>query len=245
MTIPIAVQLYSVRNEMAHDFNGVTSRIAQAGYQGVELIYNLPDTTPEAAAKHLAALGLQVPSAHVPLPIGEKKNEVLDFMELFGAKHVIGGMSLNDFGSIAHIKAMCEKYNEAQANAAARGLSFGLHTHWMEFQLVEFRLAHEVMLENLHPDVSFELDSYWIKVTGIDPAEMIRKFGKRVRLLHVKDGPGQIEQPMLALGEGIMDITAVLKAAAYAEWFIVELDACATDMLVAVEKSYRYLANLD
>jgi sugar phosphate isomerase/epimerase len=49
---------------------------------------------------------------------------------------------------------------------------------------------------------------------------------------------------MTAVGEGTVDMPAVLEAAqAHAEWLIVELDECATDMMEAVDKSYRYLAS--
>jgi hypothetical protein len=61
-------------------------------------------------------------------------------------------------------------------------------------------------------------------------------------LLHIKDGPAVQGEPMVAAGEGSMDFPAIAQAAGGAtEWMIVELDACATDMLEAVEKSRRYL----
>jgi sugar phosphate isomerase/epimerase len=99
------------------------------------------------------------------------------------------------------------------------------------------------MLELLDPSVMFEIDTYWVKTAGLDPAEIIRKLGNRVNLLHLKDGPAAIEPPQVALGEGVMDIPAAVNAAESAEWLIVELDHCATDMLEAVDKSYQYLVN--
>jgi sugar phosphate isomerase/epimerase len=60
--------------------------------------------------------------------------------------------------------------------------------------------------------------------------------------LHVKDGPCQIEAPMTALGEGVVDIPGIVAAGAGStEWLVVELDRCATDMVEAVRKSYQYL----
>jgi len=61
-------------------------------------------------------------------------------------------------------------------------------------------------------------------------------------LLHVKDGPCLKDEPQLAIGDGVLDVPAIVQADGDAtEWMIVELDHCATDMLEAVEKSYRYL----
>jgi hypothetical protein len=68
--------------------------------------------------------------------------------------------------------------------------------------------------------------------------------GDNAPLLHIKDGPAVRGDPMTALGEGVIDIPSVVEAGAGAtEWLIVELDECATDMLTALEKSYRYLVD--
>lgn len=242
MTSPLALQLYSVRDAMADDFNGVLERIARTGYVGVELIYVLPGTTTEAAAKHIAGLGLQVCSAHVPAPIGADADRVLDFMNLFGARRIISGMGIDDFGSVDQVSRICDRYNEAYENARARGLAFGLHNHWMEYQPVDGRPAIDVMLERLDPGIFFELDTYWIKTAGQDPVDVVRRMGQRAPLLHIKDGPAQIEPPMVPLGQGVMDLPGLVDASAgNAEWLIVELDHCATDMLDAVDASYRYM----
>ena len=62
-------------------------------------------------------------------------------------------------------------------------------------------------------------------------------------LLHVKDGPLKRDAAHVAVGDGSMDVAGVIAAAdpAVLEWIIVELDACDTDMMTAVERSYRYL----
>jgi len=61
-------------------------------------------------------------------------------------------------------------------------------------------------------------------------------------LLHIKDGPCVKNQPMTAVGAGKVDIAGVAQASAKtAEWMIVELDSCATDMLTAVKESHDYL----
>ncbi|MGC8781906.1 MAG: sugar phosphate isomerase/epimerase family protein, partial [Anaerolineae bacterium] len=79
---------------------------------------------------------------------------------------------------------------------------------------------------------------------GVDPVQAIREAGPRATLLHIKDGPANTTDPMVAVGEGVMDFPAILKAASYAEWLIVELDRCATDMAEAVAKSVRYLKKI-
>ena len=50
------------------------------------------------------------------------------------------------------------------------------------------------------------------------------------------------DDPMTAVGAGRMPVAEILAAAPSAEWHIVELDRCATDMLTAVEQSLQWLA---
>jgi sugar phosphate isomerase/epimerase len=70
----------------------------------------------------------------------------------------------------------------------------------------------------------------------------VGRLGKRAPLLHIKDGPCVRGEPMVAVGDGTMDFSRIVEAGAGStEWMIVELDACATDMVEAVEKSYHYL----
>ena len=94
------------------------------------------------------------------------------------------------------------------------------------------------------PDVQFEIDTYWAANFGAcDPASEVSRVKDRTPLLHIKDGPLEKRQANVALGEGAMDIPAVVAAAdeAVLEWLIVEFDACDTDMLTGIEQSYRYL----
>lgn len=241
MPAPIAIQLYTVRDALAKDFAGGISKIADIGYVGVEPA-DFPGTTPQEASKLFQALGLAVPSAHTPLPLGEQQDEVLEAMAALGCKRIISGKEARDFATIDRIKRTCELFNEASAVATANGLTFGIHNHWWEFQRVEGRYVYEVLLECLDPDVFFEIDTYWVKTAGCDPAEVVRMLGRRAPLLHIKDGPCVQGAPHVAVGDGIMDFPSIVEAGAGSTaWMIVELDSCATDMMGAVERSYRYL----
>jgi sugar phosphate isomerase/epimerase len=91
-----------------------------------------------------------------------------------------------------------------------------------------------------------EVDIYWAQVGGSDPKDVVAALGSRVGLLHVKDGPAdEPPSPMVAVGDGVVDIPGVLAASPTARWHIVELDRCDTDMFDAVERSYEYLVGND
>jgi sugar phosphate isomerase/epimerase len=241
MLAPIAIQLYSIRDTLAQDFAGGVKRVADIGYVGVEPA-GFPGTTPEEAGKLFEELGLAVPSAHTPLPLGEQKNEVLDAMAAIGCKRIISGKGPDDFTTPDRVKRTCDVFNEASQVATAHGMTFGIHNHWWEFQRVKGRYVYDVMLEYLSPDVFFEIDTYWVQTAGPDPAEVVKKLGQKAPFLHVKDGPCVKGEPMVAVGDGVMDFPGIIKAGeGTTEWLVVELDACATDMMEAVAKSYDYL----
>ena len=125
----------------------------------------------------------------------------------------------------------------------AAGLTLFLHNHWWEFELLDGRLKFDVFAE-LAPRVSYEIDTYWAANFGaVDPAAVVKRYAKRVPLLHVKDGPLVKDQPMVAVGSGKMDFPTVIGAAdaKVLQWLVVELDECATDMLQAVRTSYDWL----
>ncbi len=239
----IGLQLYTLRDLLPGDYAGVIRKVAEMGYAGVETA-GFPGTTPEAAAKLFKELGLEVPSAHSDLPLGDKKQAVLDTFGVLGCKRLVCPFFPPDqFTTRAGIAGICDKLNEAQAVAKANGLTLYYHNHWWEYrEVVEGRPVNQWMLELLDPGVHLEIDTYWVKTGGVDPASVLRDLGNRASLLHIKDGPADETKAMLAVGSGVMDWAAV-QSAAQADWWIVELDRCDTDMVTAVSQSYQFLAS--
>ncbi|HNT74851.1 MAG TPA: sugar phosphate isomerase/epimerase [Anaerolineae bacterium] len=242
MAAPIGLQLYSVREyAQAEGYEAVVRKVAAMGYVGVEPA-GFPGSTAEAAGKLYKELGLVVPSAHTALPLGDQQNEVLDAMAAIGCPRLISGKGPGDFETLDKIKATCELFNEANAVARAAGLTFGIHNHWWEYLQVEGRYVYEVMLELLSPDIFFEIDTYWVNTAGVNPADVVRKFGARAPFLHIKDGPCVKTEPMTAVGDGVMDFGAIFEAGKpHTEWAIVEIDRVSGAMWAAVERSYAYL----
>jgi sugar phosphate isomerase/epimerase len=242
MTVPIALQLYTLRRELVQDFSGVTDRIAAIGYKGVEPAYNHLGASPAQAARRFEALGLALPSAHTPLPLGEDKNSVLDFMSTLSCKRLVSGKGPDAFATLDLTLETCDLFNEAYAVAIEHGFAFGIHNHWWEFLQVEGRYVYEVMLERLEPGIFLEIDTYWVQTAGVDPVVVVRELGPRAPLLHIKDGPAVRDEPQVAVGQGTLDFPAIVRAGGdTTEWLIVELDHCATDMQEAVEASFDYL----
>lgn len=242
MSKPIALQLYSLREQLARDYAGTLRRVAGLGYAGVELAGQY-GASPAAARRLLDELGLLVAGAHLPLPRGAQKNEVVETAQALGVRRLICAWQPPErFNTADSLKAVCAELNEAASAVRAHGLSLGYHNHWFEHDhLVDGRPAHDWMTDWLAPEVFFEVDVYWVKAAGRDPAAVVRQLGARAPLLHIKDGPARRDVPMTAVGAGTLDFAPIIAAGAAADWLVVELDHCATDMLTAVAESYRYL----
>ncbi len=243
MTIPVALQLYTVREALEKDFVGVTRQIADMGYLGVET-YRVPGTSASDMAALFRSLNLKVVAAHSALPLGKDQATVLETMATLGTDTLICPWldPAKYFQSVDGIKQACALLNEANGVCRANGLTLGYHNHWFEYGKIDGRYAADLLREGLEPDIILEIDTYWAQTAGADPVQIIKTLGTRAPLLHIKDGPCVREEPMVAVGQGKMNVPAIVRAAeGTAKWLIVELDRCATDMLEAVYKSYSYL----
>ncbi|GCE22147.1 sugar phosphate isomerase/epimerase family protein [Dictyobacter kobayashii] len=246
MPKPIALQLYTVRREVANDFQGVLRRIADIGYVGVEGGLDFFSEEQKDRLRFISDLGLQLPSVGLgKLPVDESSQRLMERAAQAGCKYVMLSQSPDEFTSIDSVKAVAERLNAADEVIRRSGLTLCYHNHWWEFEnRFDGKSAHELLREYVVPTVGFELDVYWAQTGGADPVTEVKKLGSRAPLLHIKDGPAVKGQPMTAVGEGKVDIAGVIQASQdHASWMIVELDECATDMLEAVEKSYTYLVN--
>lgn len=245
MTDRIALQLYTVRELAQKDYEATVRKVAEAGYHAVETA-GFPGSTPEAAAKLFRSLGLTVSSAHVGLPVGEQAQQILESVHTLGDPTLVcTQIGPDDVKTMDSIQALCERLNQGYAATKAAGLRFAIHNHWWEFAPMDGRLVHDVMEDLLDPGVLFELDTYWIKVAGVDPAAVVRRLGSRAPLLHIKDGPANREDAQTAVGDGVVDVPAIVAAGGKnAEWLVIELDRCDTDILEAIRKSRVYLGKI-
>jgi sugar phosphate isomerase/epimerase len=245
MAAPIALQLYTLREAMVNDLAGVMEKIAEIGFMGVETAYMPEGITPAQIAQLAKANGLSIPAAHCEIPLGENQQRVLEWMATFECDTCIwhGWPRHEDYGSMDGVKRLAELYNRANAVAQANGLRFGLHNHWWEVEPVGGTYAYRILAAEMEESIFFEVDTYWAKTGGLDPAAVLQELGDRVPFLHIKDGPATPDGDMVAVGQGVMDFPAVFAAAHKPEWAVVELDRCATDMMTAVWESYTYLTD--
>jgi|CZKI01.1.fsa_nt_gi sugar phosphate isomerase/epimerase len=217
--IPVALQLYSVRDDAKKDFAAAAAAVARIGYTGVELAgYGSLDTKGAKAA--LDAAGLEVAGMHVSYAaVRNDPSSVISDALLFGTRYVT--CSWWPPGHFVSAQA-CERIGEqlGKVGEAFRpfGIRFGFHNHDTEFKMFKGRPAFDWMLGAAEPRNLFaEVDVYWAHAAGYPPARFIRDQGARIPLLHLKDKK--------ELGKGPVDFAKVFAATdsvGAAEWFIIE-----------------------
>jgi sugar phosphate isomerase/epimerase len=239
---PVALQLYTVRDEIGAGRAAVLRRLAGFGYRTVEPYDVLTD--PDVLRGELDAAGLGVCSVHTQ-PFGDDAEAAFRGARTVGAGTVIvPHIPPERFADADGVRAVASELNEASRRAAQHGLRLGYHNHDFELStLIGGRPALEVLAGQLDPEVILEVDTYWAAVGGQDVVALLGRLGPRVRYLHVKDGPVTKDDPMTAVGTGKMPVAEILAASPSVEWNVVELDACATDMMEAVADSLTWLVN--
>ncbi|MFZ9221143.1 MAG: sugar phosphate isomerase/epimerase family protein [Sediminibacterium sp.] len=249
----LSIQLYTVRDQIKEDLRGTIKKIADLGFNNVETAFWPEGVSLDQAAAVLKEFKLNVSSCHIELPIGAYQKTFLATAKAFNCKNMIwhGWPEDKRYSSLEGTKELVKIYNDANKFAKANGLKFGLHNHWWEFRnKVSDKYVYEILLEGLDKDIFFEIDTYWVKVAGHDPAKIIQQFGDRVKLMHVKDGPALFNDklaidnpdPMTPVGQGTQNFPAIFKAASSkCEWLVIEMDKTTIDVFDALKQSVDFM----
>ena len=250
----VAVQLYTLRDDLEKDFNGTLKRLAALGIKNVETAFWPKTISVETAAAALKTHGFKVTSSHVDIPTKENIKTLADAAKAYGTDRLIwhGWPEDKRYSSLEGTKELAKIYNESSKLAKDHGLRFGLHNHWWEYRNhVGGKLVYEVLNEELSNDIFFETDVYWVKVAGHNPADILKKLKNRVQLIHIKDGPAVFNEklikdepdPMSPVGRGALDVPSIIEACSdKVEWLVIELDKSAIDVYEALKQSKQYLS---
>lgn len=220
--IPVALQLYTVRDACEKDFAGTLRQVADMGYAGVELAGTYGKSAAEVK-KLLDDLGLPCVGSHT----GDRDlKEVIAFHKALDCKSVgwpvfPGGLPKTE----DELKAAIKRLNERGAEYKKNGLRLYYHNHSGEFQVINGKAILDWFYEKTDPDlVKAQYDVCWIYNAGVDPAAYMRKYPKRCPLLHLKDM--KADKTLTEVGNGVVDFKSIFVAseAAGVEWYIVEQD---------------------
>lgn len=239
---PVAVQLYTLREALADDFVKTLEKVAEIGYDGVELV-GYGDLSVDELKTHLDQLGLKVAGNHVPLEELQKNlDQVIADQKRLQNKYVVCPFILPEDRHPDFYQDLTQFLSEIGKQLKEHGLVLCYHNHDFELekmpkgQTVLAYIYDQVRKENLQA----ELDLYWLQKADQDPIEWIKCYRDRTPLIHLKDMTGDEERFFAELGTGCLDLDSIL-AIGDPEWWIVEQDFSRIDPLESLRISYQYL----
>jgi sugar phosphate isomerase/epimerase len=188
--LPVALQLYTVRDLAKEDMAGTLRQVAEMGYQGVELA-GYGNLNREQLKAVIDETALTVVAAHSSLErLMNELDDVAAEADYLGFRHVILTWMPEDHrGSADNWKLSAQILNDIGAELQRRNLQLCFHNHSIEFEeKYDGQYGLDILYANSDPQlVQAELDTYWIKKGGLDPTAYIKKYAGRVPLLHIKD----------------------------------------------------------
>lgn len=253
---PVGLQLYSLRDQFKTNVAGTFDLVQSWGIRYVELAgtYGM---SPEEFTGTLDKLGMKAIASHYPY------EKYRDDVESIAKEAKALGLKYAGCAWIPHQGDFNEKtcreaidvFNKAGAALAKHGIRFFYHIHGYEFQKFQDGTLMDLLIKETDPkSVTFEMDIFWVVFPNQDPVELFKKYGKRWELVHLKDMRKGTERGSLsggtdvrndvALGAGLMDMPAILRAAKKAgvKWYFIE-DESPTSVQ-QIPQSLRYLEDV-
>jgi sugar phosphate isomerase/epimerase len=241
-SLPIALALYTVRDETARDFAGTLRRVAEIGYRAVEFA-RYGGLSAEEMAALLRETGLQAPATHVYFnPLTQGIDGEIEYARAIGCTYIILPGLADDLRTRDRISALAQRMNEIGRQCRDVGLQFGYHNHDWEFSESNGTRFLDLLLEATDPDlVQLELDVYWSAYAGVDGAAFLQEHRGRVPILHLKDMTP--DRQWTEVGDGVLGLMDLAKSAPGLDvrWGIVEHDA---PRMPSLESARRSLENL-
>jgi len=229
MTLPIALQLYTVREPLKKDFAGTLKAVADIGYRCVELAGLPGGTSPQAARQTLDDLGLDAVAAHVPLDaLLSDAPLVMDQAVALGYRHVVCPFLPDDLRDAEGYRQIAERLSGVQSELDDERITLSYHNHAFEFDdLGDGTTGYEILTgQTMADQLQFELDLYWVVKGGQDPTDWMDALKGRLPLLHIKDMADTADRGFAEVGTGTIDLVSLAtKAPDYGvEYLIIEQD---------------------
>jgi sugar phosphate isomerase/epimerase len=241
----VAVQMFTLREESEKDFAGTLKKVAQLGYDGVELA-GYGGLTVEEVKAILDHLDLQAVANHVPLAELESNlAQVIENQKILKSKYLVCPYIMPDRRSEEDYRALIALLNQVGETCKEEGITLCYHNHDFELErLSDGRKVLEAIFDDTNAEnVKAELDVYWLAKAGEEPTEWMNRYKGRAPLIHLKDMTTDAEQFFAELGTGGVDMDGVLAAGEQTgvQWWVVEQDVSRLTPFESIEISINYL----
>jgi sugar phosphate isomerase/epimerase len=229
-TIPVGLEMYSVREALGKDPMGTVRAVAGMGYQGVEFYAPYFDWSAAQARdmrKLLDDLKIRCFSTHNDSAFftGDKLQHAREINLILGSKYMVMASSHEQPGPDGWHK-VADTLNAAADKLVAGGLQVGYHNHQLEFTLTDGVRPMEILAKNTKPSVMLQLDVGTCIEAGADPVAWIKANPGRIRSMHCKDwSPDSGKDYTVLFGEGVAPWKKLFDAAEHGggiEYYLVE-----------------------
>jgi sugar phosphate isomerase/epimerase len=238
-----AAQLYTVRDALEKDYNGVLKALREQGWQAVQ-VSGTRGYTPEQIASFLREHQLKTAGMHIS--IAELTNDMADVMRqatLYGTRDIIVPYLPREYQNELGYQMFKSHMNALAKPLNAAGFRLSYHNHDFEFATtINGVSALEYLLDpSADNAILAEIDVYWVKKGGADPLAFIAPYSQRMPIIHLKDMAA--DGSFGAVGTGSIDFVPILRwgEANGIEWYAVEQDTCPGDPLDALNTSLTNL----
>lgn len=242
--IPIALQLYSVREDAERDLSGTLAAVAKMGYAGVEFAGFYGHAAADVK-KMLDDNGLQIAGAHIGLDTlrGKALPQTIAFHQTLGNRFlIVPGLAEEHRASQDAWQKTAQTMNEIAARLQPEGMQTGYHNHDIEFKALDGELPWDTFFANTRPEVVMQFDTGNAMHGGADPIPFLERYPGRATTVHLKEYSKT--NPDALIGEGDIPWTqvfALCEQPGNTQWYIVEQEAYAYPPL---ECGARCLENL-
>lgn len=235
-SVPVGIELYTVRDALAKDLMGTVRAVAKLGYQIVEFYSPYYSWTPSQASdvrKLLDDLGIQCRSTHndnrVFTPEGIQK--AIELNQIIGSKYIVMASpgQVSDAGSW---KAVADRLNAGAEKLKPLGMFAGYHNHGAEWQAVDGKRPMDILATNTDTSVALQFDVGTCVASGADPVAWITSNPGRIKSMHCKDWKAGGKEYAVLFGEGDAPWAKIFAAAESVggiEYYLIEQEAGPAD----------------
>lgn len=223
-TAPLGIQTYTFRRSIGADPARTLDTIRMLGFTEIE--GGGESRAPRDFKKLCDERGITIPSTGASYEeLVKLPDSVVWRAKALGSEYVMCAWIPHDNGvfTFENAKKAVDDFNKAGKILKDNGLTLCYHAHGYEFQPYENGTLLDYIITSTRPEyVSFEMDIFWIQFGGGDPVALLKKYGDRWKLMHLKDMRKGIKKDLtgltstendVAFGTGQINIPSILREA--------------------------------
>ena len=243
MSLPVGIQLFSVRDHIEKDAEGTIRELAKMGYQGIEPCNDSCGMDPKDLRALCDELGLRIISAHLgTYELNEETEKTLELYKTLGVEYLaIAGFWGDCVYGGKDYPAMMEKLERSCRYFRDNGIQILYHNHDWEFEKDDGKYHCDIILNTFEDDLLLpEVDTCWASVGHGNAVDYLKRYNGRCPVVHLKDfycrgdysggyndGVRPEDFALRPVGYGRLDVIDVLHTAEEigSKWVIVEEDS--------------------